>query len=230
MLNWNSWDRLTTEQKELAFTIERKWLTVARCTERIDRTSATEAINAVYLAVGLRKVPKIIFVDSPAAIDIEIQRDKYTGQLSPNIKRFLRMALFIRARENIPYDSINLTQPSTQQHDLDDSSDIFSGDQMKLLHKVSIQFWSFNAWFLDFAYSVLGCDNYVPEKWEALQLLVTSCGFILPFQFICFVSDRPTEMLFKDDFILHAENRPAVVFSDGYQIFAENGVELSTTD
>jgi hypothetical protein len=28
---------------------------------------------------------------------------------------------------------------------------------------------------------------------------------------------------------LYAVNRPVVVFSDGYQIFTENGVELLTT-
>jgi hypothetical protein len=216
MSDFNSWDRLTPEQKELALTIERKWLAVARCTERIDRQQATNAINAVYLAVGLRKVPKIIFVDSSrAAIEMAKQRDKYTGQSSPNIYRFLRKVLFIRAMANIPYESINLQQPRAK---------------IGLLFGVSIQFWSFDAWFLDFAYSVLGYDlgcDYVPEKWEALQLLVTSCGFVWPFVDICFVSDRPTELLFKDDFILHAENRPAVVFSDGYQIFADNGVELS---
>jgi hypothetical protein len=109
-----SWDRLTPEQKELALTIERKWLAVARCTERIDRLTATDAINAVYLAVGLRKVPKIIFVDSPpTAIEMAKQRDKYTGQSSRNLYRFLQIALIIRARQLIPYDEINLTQPST---------------------------------------------------------------------------------------------------------------------
>jgi hypothetical protein len=229
MWNLNLGFQFTPEQKKLARTIHEKWMTVAKCTERIDRHQATDAINAVYLATAIRKVPKIIFVDSPrAAIEMVKQRDKYTGQSSPSIIRYLKIAFLIRPRENIPDQSIDLQQPSTQKNDLGFSSNILSMDKPQLLSGVSIQFWARYAWFLDFAYSVLDCD-YVPEKWKALQLLVTRCGFILPFKDICFVSDRPTEMLFKDDYILHAENRPAVVFSDGYQIYAYNGVELFRT-
>lgn len=223
------WFQLTPEQKELARTLHEKWMSVAKCTERIDLQQATDAINAVYLAVGLRKVPKIIFVDSPrAAIKMAKQRDKYTGQSSPGIIRFLKIALIIRAIENIPYRRIDLPQPSNQQNKLSFSVKVFSIAQPQLSSGVSIQFWACHAWFLDCAYSVFDCDC-ISEKWEALQLLVKNCGFILPFRDICFVSDRPTELLFKDNFILHAERRPAVVFRDGYEIFADNGVELSMT-
>ncbi|VEP17668.1 conserved hypothetical protein [Hyella patelloides LEGE 07179] len=229
MSDLDMWSQLTTEQKELARTLHEKWMTVAKCTERIERQQATDAINAVYLAVGLRKVPKIIFVDSPrAAIEMAKQRDKYTGQSSPGIIRFLKIALITRAIENIPYRRIDLPQPSTQQNELGFSAKVFSIAQPQLSSKISNQFWACHAWFLDCAYSVFGCD-YISEKWEALQLLVKNCGFVLPFVDICFVSDRPTELLFKDDYILHAENRPAVVFRDGYKIFAYNGVELSMT-
>jgi hypothetical protein len=221
------WERLTPEQKELALSIERKWLAVARCTERIDRTTATDAINAVYLAIGSKKVPEIIFVDSPnAALKMLQAKNEYEKNSSFSIFRRLKIDLVIRPRNSIQHQLRNLPQTDTEQNEPKFISHSWSMAQIQLFSRVSIQFWSRYAWFLDFAYSVLGCD-YVPEKWEALQLLVKNCGYIQPFNNICFVSDRPTELLFKDDFILHAENRPAVVFRDGYQIFANNGVELS---
>jgi hypothetical protein len=182
MWNLNLEFQFTPQQKELARNLHEKWMTVAKCTERIDRPTTTDAINAVYLATAIRKVPKIIFADSPrAAIEMAQPREKCIGQSSPNIIRYLKIALSIGPIENIPYESIDLQQPSTQKNDLGFSSNILSMGKPQLLSVVSIQFWARYAWFLDCAYSVLGCD-YIPEKWQALQLLVTRCGFILPFK------------------------------------------------
>jgi hypothetical protein len=223
------WNRLTSDQKELIYTIERKWLTVARCTDRIDRQQAINAINAVYFdCVG--KVPKIIFADSPrVAIEMGEQRDKYTGQLSRDVYMDLRRLLILRTRENLRGEfTMSFRQPI---HNRKNSDGSYSSSKQILL-AVSVQFWAYEAMILDVACSVFGSyfePNFprLQQKWEALQLLVTSCGFICPFQDICFVSDRPTELIFKDDFILHAVNRPAVVFSDGYKIYVENGIYVS---
>jgi hypothetical protein len=233
-MSHQTWDELTPDEKELARIIERKWLTIARCTDRIDRQQATDAINAVYFSLGFRKEPKIIFADSPpAANEMAEQRDKYTDQLSSSIYTSLHRLLIRRTREyliceeNIR-DKIKNVLPGVKFQKKSDGSSINPFD---LLPAVSVQFWAFEASFLDLACS-FGC-YFAPgfpllqEKWEALQLLVTHCGFIVPFQDICFVSDRPTELIFKDDFILHAVDQPAVVFSDGYKIYVENGAYLS---
>ncbi|MGL5871764.1 MAG: DUF6745 domain-containing protein [Xenococcaceae cyanobacterium] len=90
---------------------------------------------------------------------------------------------------------------------------------------ISIQFWARYAWKFDFDYSVLGC-YYVPEKWETLQLLIKNCGRIFAFKEVCLVCDRPIKLSFKDNFILHAEGEPAVLFSDGHKIYAYNGIKL----
>ncbi len=223
------WDRLTLDQKELSLTIEKKWLTVARCTERIDYQQATDAINTVYLSLGLGNVPKIIFADSPpAAVEMGKQRDKYTGQLSPDIYMFLRRTFKIRMIENLRGEYISF-QPHIHTQKNSDGS---YSDSKQILPAVSVQFWAYEAMLFDHACSVFGC-YFAPEcldfqqKWEAFQLLITYCGFISPFLDICFVSDRPTELIFKDDFILHALDRPAVVFSDGYKIYVENGIYVS---
>jgi hypothetical protein len=223
------WDRLTPDQKELSLTIERKWLNVARCTDRIDRQQATDAINAVYLALGLGNVPKIIFADSPpAAIEMGEQRDKYTGQLSRDIYRFLWISFKARLIENLRGKYISFQPHIHTQKNLDGSY----SSSLQILSAVSVQFWAYEAMLFDHACSVFGCcfsqgPLNVQQKWEAFQLLITHCGFISPFLDICFVSDRPTELIFKDDFILHAVDRPAVVFRDGYKIHVENGIYVS---
>lgn len=223
------WSKVTSEQKKIAYATYKKWLTVAKSTDRINHQKVTDAIKAVYFNIGFEKVPEILFVDSPyVALKRARARDHYQQKLSFGIYDTIRKRLITEPRNSIRYQLSNLPQINTQQNEQEFLSHTWSMAQTQLLSKVSIQFWSRYAWFLDFVYSVLDC-YYIPGKWEALQLLVKSCGYILPFNDICFVSDRPIELLFKNDLILHAENRPAVLFRDGYKIFAFNGIELSVT-
>ncbi|WP_222426886.1 DUF6745 domain-containing protein, partial [Hyella patelloides] len=142
--------------------------------------------------------------------------------------RRIKIELVIRPRNSIRHQLRNFPAINSQKDKPKFFSHSCSMAQLQLLSRISIQFWSRYAWFLDFAYSVLGC-YHISERWEALQILVKNCGYIIPFQNICYVSDRPIELLFKNDLILHSENNPAVLFSDGYQIFAYNGIELSIT-
>jgi hypothetical protein len=222
------WSRLTPEQKELSKAFYEKWDIIAKSTERINYQAATEAITKTYISIGRNTPSEILFFDSPYAVIEKIQKYKKDKTLSFDLYRRFEIELAIRPRNSVRYQLKNLPQ-------IYDSQNAFlntkyrSISQLALLHKVSIQFWSWRyVWLLDFAYSVLGCD-YISEQWEAVQLLVENCGYIQPFNNICFVSDRPTELIFNNDNILHAENKPAIVFSDGYQIFAYNGVELSIT-
>jgi len=54
------------DQKNLALDYYVKWQKIARSTNRINRTSASEAIKAAYEALGAQK-PEILFFDSSSA-------------------------------------------------------------------------------------------------------------------------------------------------------------------
>ncbi|MDJ0901538.1 MAG: hypothetical protein QNJ55_22300 [Xenococcus sp. MO_188.B8] len=223
------WTKVTSEQKEQAYSIYKKWLIIAKSTERINYQKATDAIKFAYLAIKSKKVPEISFVDSPkAALKKAQARDDYRQQSSFGIYDIIRRKLVFEPRNSIKYQLSNLPQTSIEQNEQEFLSGGWSIAQLQLFSRISIQFWSRYAWFLDFAYSVLGC-YHISERWKALQLLVKNCGYILPFNDICYISDRPIELSFKDNdnLILHAENKPAVLFRDGYKIFVFNGIELS---
>lgn len=62
---------------------------------------------------------------------------------------------------------------------------------------------------------------------QSVQLLLncaTNLGFILPFEDICFVSDRP--QLKYDGTRLHAEGEPAILYADGLGEYYYHGLEL----
>jgi hypothetical protein len=78
---------------------------------------------------------------------------------------------------------------------------------------------------IDFCVSVLGCRCNL-SLWEAYQTLIRECGVVLPLQKICWVCDRPAQILLDSQQRPHAEAKAAIVFRDGSCIYAFHGVKL----
>jgi hypothetical protein len=75
---------------------------------------------------------------------------------------------------------------------------------------------------LDFAFSVLGWAHS-SEKWTTSSALLANCGWIMPFEKVCVVCDRPSKILIDDLNRLHAVGEPAIAFRDGYSMYAHHG-------
>ncbi len=80
------------------------------------------------------------------------------------------------------------------------------------------------AW-LDFAVEALNC-SVDAMKWDAFSAIAQSCGWILPYEKVCIVCDRPVSLAFDAQFRLHAEGKPALQFFDGFSVYAFQGVRL----
>ncbi|MEG4105266.1 leucine-rich repeat domain-containing protein, partial [Microcoleus sp. S13_C5] len=64
------------------------------------------------------------------------------------------------------------------------------------------------------------------EILRSQKLLFEHCGFIFPFEKICFVCDRPRHLRFDSQNRLHAEAEPAIEFADGWNFYYYHGVRL----
>lgn len=82
-----------------------------------------------------------------------------------------------------------------------------------------------DAAFLDFGFSVLNYP-YDREKWEILQELIVSCGWIYSYEKTCIVCDRPIKLSFDSQDRLHAEGKPAIQFADGWGFYSYHGITL----
>ncbi|MEG4329571.1 DUF6745 domain-containing protein [Microcoleus sp. herbarium5] len=82
-----------------------------------------------------------------------------------------------------------------------------------------------DAAFLDFGFSVLDYP-YDREKWEILQELIVSCGWIYSYEKTCIVCDRPIKLSFDSQDRLHAEGKPAIQFADGWGFYSYHGITL----
>ncbi|MEG4580668.1 leucine-rich repeat domain-containing protein [Microcoleus sp. MON1_C5] len=69
-------------------------------------------------------------------------------------------------------------------------------------------------------------DLKAQELFHCKQQLFEECGWILPFEKICIICDRPLHLRFDAENRLHAEGEPAIAFADGYSLYFHHGVKL----
>jgi len=85
-----------------------------------------------------------------------------------------------------------------------------------------LEFWKGS---VDFCISVLKV-HYNPVNWAVIQSLVSECGWIFPFEKIAIICGRPLKIMLDSEERLHAEGEPAVLFADGFCIWANHGLIL----
>ena len=79
--------------------------------------------------------------------------------------------------------------------------------------------------FYDFCREVLDC-YHTPSHLRALHDLMHKCSFILPFEKICILCDRPVKFSLDLKNRLHALNEPALQFADGSCLYFHHGLKV----
>lgn len=82
--------------------------------------------------------------------------------------------------------------------------------------------WANWACLFDFCISVLKL-HHDRKKWIVIQQMIQNCGFLLQYENVCIVCDRPSKLSFDAENLLHADEEPALQFADGYSVYANHG-------
>jgi hypothetical protein len=85
--------------------------------------------------------------------------------------------------------------------------------------------WVCNSSWIDFCISILSC-SHDPIKWQTLQLLILSCGWIIPWEKTCIVCNNPLKISLDNQNRFHAEGEPAIQFADRYGLYSHHGVTI----
>lgn len=85
-----------------------------------------------------------------------------------------------------------------------------------------------SAWIGYYSYfvEILKLNNItteIIEKLTHLQNLAKNCFWWYPFENICFISEKPSEIHFNENKLLHNETEMSVKFADGWGIYSLNG-------
>ncbi|AFY73221.1 hypothetical protein Syn7502_01112 [Synechococcus sp. PCC 7502] len=78
----------------------------------------------------------------------------------------------------------------------------------------------------DFSISILNC-KCAQERWQVSLDIVQNCGYVYPFENLCYVCDRPTKILLDENELAHALGEPAIKYPDGFKIYAYRGTLLT---
>ena len=225
---------LTPEQEALIPVYREKWRAIALSTERINREKATEAVKAAYVTIGFEE-PEIIFCDSPyVGIKIVIHKQlkhRLNTEFYKQLYKFKNELISQVARQ--PESQIMAQLLIDVLPDLNILEDILKVElktQLQLIRNFrspwfKAQLYSSGCSWIDFYISVLNC-SYNQIKWQALQSLLKYCSWILLYEKICIVCDRPLHLRFDNQNRLHAEGEPAIEFTDGYSLYSYHGVTL----
>lgn len=61
------------------------------------------------------------------------------------------------------------------------------------------------------------------ERFDVLRNIALYCDYLFPFTDTCFVSEHPTELHLNHRNKLHAECQPAIIYRDGFKLYAYDG-------
>ncbi|MEG4280645.1 leucine-rich repeat domain-containing protein, partial [Microcoleus sp. MON1_C1] len=236
----------------LSIEFTQKYLTLF--TAPIDYEKATETVKKIYAAID-REAPKVLVSSSlPATLTLlkqlhndciaqhqilpiatgnsgwgksllnELYQSVDVGTLSPVLWEALFDQIILDPdAEGILRTEFNeLVENYRQSQAVDFLSDsnylqpLTSQDLLKQIH------------LTEFFISKCGftLELKAQELFHCKQQLFEECGWILPFEKICIICDRPLHLRFDAENRLHAEGEPAIAFADGYSLYFHHGVKL----
>ncbi|AFY54499.1 hypothetical protein Riv7116_1960 [Rivularia sp. PCC 7116] len=242
---------LTPEQKALIPLYKQKWREIMLSIESIDKREVTQIIKQIYALIGCAE-PKIIFFDSPYALAKYItQREIYENYYYNNmtaIHNFCKLdgrslgeqiSVWSKRLEqiiNVPFGlQIDFELHSKKQQILSLLHEEITKQLIKEicycdfyddfdLDKLGIDCLSrYYGWY-DFCIYEIKIENYSIVKF-CLDIH-KQCDRFFAFPDSCLVHNRPQQILFDEQGNLHAEDKPAIQYNDGFCIYASHGVRI----
>jgi len=230
---------LTPDQEAQIAVYREKWRSIALCTDRVDFEKTTAVIREAYSVIR-REPPEIIFCQSPyAALQYLQQRvhpDQSLGkrlalklgkQFHDRLFHWFKKQLGIKVFDSVsrqlsPALSVNFSTLIDYQLEKLIGAELFQAFYDDATNHLLPESYILGSCEFDFFIAVLHC-THDPPMWELNQKLIQHCGWIYPYDKIAIVCDRPTHLSLNAEGFLHAEGEPAIAFSDGFCIHAQQG-------
>ena len=198
-------ESFTDEQIATFPSYVKKWTDIGLSTSKLDKKHAKAAIINLYKCGELAPPKKIVFCSSPL------------------------MALYVKAMRDVKDITVKNTYPT-------DFSIVMKDISKDIADNMSSSFSDFiygqhEAYWLSF-YDVF-INNGLPElkdKLHGLMECAEGCGWILPYEEICYVAEKPVKLHLDTENRLHNLEGPAVSWSDGYSIYSIHGVRLNESN
>jgi hypothetical protein len=211
----------------------RKWNEIILSTNRIERNKIPPLVNKVYKSLGLSDV-SLINLSSPNDISLDLQdslRSSSVIQLKLALKEELTRSI-IAKNKNYYYTLkecwkyINVIRISDVYQSF--FYIIFSNfynflDECFFYGSFESEFSSGNPFFYDFYINCVS-DDCDLEIWNLWKSLCKESPYLLAFNDVCLIIDRPTELHLDRELRPHQDGEAAIRFGDNYKIHCNHGI------
>ncbi|MEG4287623.1 leucine-rich repeat domain-containing protein [Microcoleus sp. C2C3] len=233
--------------------LTQKYLTLK--TAPINSEKATEAVKKIYAAIGLQ-APKVIVCSSPQVAskkllkplkNYNISHYKKSGRAAENLGSGKSLLKELFQLVDAGSSALILWNCLWNLRILEPDSDrilLAEFDELVKNYRewLGANFRSYSNYLepltptnllkeihvTEFFISKFGVtlDQKAQELLRCKKQLLEYCGWILPFEKICVICDRPLHIRLDAENRLHAEGEPAIAFADGYSLYFHHGVKL----
>ena len=238
---------LTPEQIKLMDVYKEKWLKIGLSTEPTNKVLAEDALNRAYKAGGLTKPKQIIWTTSPLAglliVNI-LKNDKLIKKILKDLDSKKDMELGSSVRSSVEssvwssvWSSVRSSVESSVRSSVESSvwSSVESSVESSLQNDPILTsiindaiFGQQDAGWLSFYDYFREVCNLKKETEKLVSLidLAKHSNWIYPYKNIAVISEKPTVCKLQDGKI-HCENGPAILYKDGFSVYALNGKILN---
>jgi hypothetical protein len=223
--------QLTKNQGNQLSSYHDDWTNVVLSTQPADHIRAEAAIGKIYHDAGLPTPAKIIWFGGPVAMI----NASYVGR--PTVYSQIRTSAWVETFANIQdvtsSEVRRIVSESLGYYQWDNICDPIKNEVWNSVSSAaftSVLYGSQEVRWLaknEFYQKTLRLINET-SKLNGFFELARSAGWAIPYADVCLVSERPKTLKYDRLGCLHSEDGPAVVYPDGWSIFAEDGVITGT--
>lgn len=234
----NKTDKLTPEQESRIPEFLDKYFKIGFRTETTNQAIATRCVESVYKEILDRSAPRVIFCTSPIelvffSLICEVLGDEET--LSSEELRLIWQALDVPQKEFIRSTPKPELTPKLQEilDRFEAEHKAGNTDVAKALKRIYYFSWRvYNCAVYDFVTNVCGLvtEKDLKQKTEILIEATKELHALITYDTVCFVSDFPEEMHIDEQNRLHNPTGGAIVYRDGYSLYALNGEKVSRSE
>ena len=221
-------EKLTRDQEALLPVYRDRWLEIGLSCEPLDLEKAKEAVKKIYAAANL-KAPKQFYVfDSPmsaamgAAVLKQNQvRDQVWDQVRNQVGNQVGNQVWDQVRNQVGNQVRNQV-----------GNQVWDQVRGQVWDQVRGQVWGQvygahdDGWLSFYNYFIEVCGLNSCEPLQGLMDLARVCGWWAPYENAVIFQHRHCELYRDDEHRLHCETGPAVLYRDGFSIYAWHGVVI----
>jgi len=221
---------LTPEQIAKFPAYVQEWTGYGVCTDPADRIRAEAAIAAMYEIAG-KKPPRIVWCDSPLSMALtRAVVQKLPASVRASVRDSVRDSVVASVWDSVG-DSVVASVGASVRDSVGasvwDSVRASVWDSVRDSVVASVYGQHDASWLAFYRFFRDECGmTGETEKLRGLWDLCQSCGWILPFENVCFASERHDVCKLDGRGVIHCEDGPAIHYRDGFSVHAWHGTRV----